>query len=927
MNRTLWRRLGAATAVTVVTAMLVADAVERPPADGADGLAAGTEAVMPSSTAAEHGDTHGEDHAPALPPAPPLTPDDVLDLDLPGPVVGPDAVAALGEQLSLVAARQDVTPAELTEAFQDPTLGVGTDGVLFYVETAAEAAEQLVESDPQVAGALAAPVVPLDQTFALHSKPGSARTVYLDFDGHTVTGTGWNSSHGVPSGFHIGYSLDGSYGSFSEQERRIIQDVWQRVAEDYAAFDVDVTTQDPGLAALTRTSSSDTTWGTRALITDTAGFPTMCGSGCSGVAYVGTANATGVGERYSPAWIKGNLYENTPRAMAHVISHEVGHTFGLQHASTTTSAYYSGHENWGPLMGSPSSRGVSQWTDHTYPGAVRSTIQDGDDVVTLGRHGLAPRGDEAPDSTSGAPAVSGSGSAGYISTRSDRDTWAIGRCSGPVTVQVASPHAEANLDVGLTVLDSSGAVLGSTGQGSGQTAGWPPEPTGMDASLSVTNGGQMWARIDGIGRTNVYSDYGSIGAYVIRVSCAGSTGGSTPPATVQPGLAQVTGRPEVWLVNGSSRHHVPTMAELTIFMSRLGGIRAASASAIEALPQGAPATRLVTDERNKSRWVLQAGGTRHAVDAERATAYGHRDDTAITLKGAQVDAFTPGAAVGDFYLGDGDPRVFLREGTTRRYVTTMGALNAVATNATLVRLPASATSGLTDGPALLQPHTLVRQDGRNDVYLVLGNSGLLHVPSFGLARDAGATVYTVVAGGSLTRNPVTPGSLAPLARCGGTTYLASGGRLRPTSGAETTGLAPVDLPSTACGGLPKAAAVAAPLFVQQPGRPEVFWVEGGRLHHVRTYPLLLVLNGARLLDLVSWSGETTSLVGQGAPLLVPGSFVQFPGDAAVYQGDGRTIRQVTSFAALLRLGGGLVPLIERLPTDYRAFYTVGTPVL
>jgi hypothetical protein len=40
-----------------------------------------------------------------------------------------------------------------------------------------------------------------------------------------------------------------------------IQSIWQRVAEDFAPFDVDVTTEAPALSALTRASSSDTVFG------------------------------------------------------------------------------------------------------------------------------------------------------------------------------------------------------------------------------------------------------------------------------------------------------------------------------------------------------------------------------------------------------------------------------------------------------------------------------------------------------------------------------------------------------------------------------------------------------------------------------------------------------------------------------------------
>ena len=41
-------------------------------------------------------------------------------------------------------------------------------------------------------------------------------------------------------------------GTFSTTEQALIQRIWLRVAEDYAAFDVDITTEANGLGATTR---------------------------------------------------------------------------------------------------------------------------------------------------------------------------------------------------------------------------------------------------------------------------------------------------------------------------------------------------------------------------------------------------------------------------------------------------------------------------------------------------------------------------------------------------------------------------------------------------------------------------------------------------------------------------------------------------
>ena len=51
----------------------------------------------------------------------------------------------------------------------------------------------------------------------------------------------------MPAGNYPAWTLDGDAATFNDAEREAIQTIWQRVAEDYAPFDVDVTTQDPGL--------------------------------------------------------------------------------------------------------------------------------------------------------------------------------------------------------------------------------------------------------------------------------------------------------------------------------------------------------------------------------------------------------------------------------------------------------------------------------------------------------------------------------------------------------------------------------------------------------------------------------------------------------------------------------------------------------
>lgn len=106
----------------------------------------------------------------------------------------------------------------------------------------------------------------LGWTFQLHSSPTSSKVIYLDFDGHTTTGTSWNYSMGA-SFYSPAYDLDGNPGSFNNEELSRIQQIWQRVAADYAPFDVDVTTQAPPTDWLIKSGSADVNFGMRAVIT------------------------------------------------------------------------------------------------------------------------------------------------------------------------------------------------------------------------------------------------------------------------------------------------------------------------------------------------------------------------------------------------------------------------------------------------------------------------------------------------------------------------------------------------------------------------------------------------------------------------------------------------------------------------------------
>src|SRR5262245_23298629 len=72
------------------------------------------------------------------------------------------------------------------------------------------------------------------------SRPGAAATIYLDFDGHTQASWGTFSNITSPV-----FDRDNDLTSFSATELQTINDIWTRVSEDFAPFNVNVTTVEP----------------------------------------------------------------------------------------------------------------------------------------------------------------------------------------------------------------------------------------------------------------------------------------------------------------------------------------------------------------------------------------------------------------------------------------------------------------------------------------------------------------------------------------------------------------------------------------------------------------------------------------------------------------------------------------------------------
>lgn len=107
---------------------------------------------------------------------------------------------------------------------------------------------------PEACSTAAWPQPQLHDAFALHSRPRSAakHTIFLDFRGCTIRDSYWNTATGKPLLQTAPFDLDGDPGSLTDAERRAVIDIWLAVAQDYAAWDVDITTERPPQDALIR---------------------------------------------------------------------------------------------------------------------------------------------------------------------------------------------------------------------------------------------------------------------------------------------------------------------------------------------------------------------------------------------------------------------------------------------------------------------------------------------------------------------------------------------------------------------------------------------------------------------------------------------------------------------------------------------------
>lgn len=357
--------------------------------------------------------------------------------------------------------------------------------------------EGLVNSLAPSATASVTSLYPLSEIPVLNSRPGAKATLYLDFNGHFEPQ--WGGYFNVTS---PAYDTDGDATTFSAAELANIQTIWKYTSEHFAPFNINVTTVEPASfangVALRAVIGGDSKW---------------TGKWIGGVAYGGSFTNFIVNTCYI-----FSLSLGYPSIVAAVVSHESGHSFGLDHQSqwsggSLVQEYYMGpKDGTAPIMGDRSGaiRGPLWW--YGTPSYSATTYQDDFAILSGIQNGFGLNADDYGDTAGTASALAdnagGLSADGIIGTVSDKDYFSFYTSAGTVTVTADSRKFQSLLDPRIEIQDGVGNVRAST--------------SGLGAKVSANlEAGEYFAVVSSSGASlkATANDFGfNIGPYSLSVA-------------------------------------------------------------------------------------------------------------------------------------------------------------------------------------------------------------------------------------------------------------------------------------------------------------------------------------------------------------------------------------------------------------------------
>lgn len=341
--------------------------------------------------------------------------------------------------------------------------------------------------------AILLPSVVTAQVPALNSYPSAAATIYLDFDGATVNAAYWNS----------GNTLQCEAAPLSNTQ---ITEVFNRVAEDYRPFSVNITTE------LAKFEAAPTQQRIRIIVTPTSAWR----PGVGGVSYTGSFTW---GDD-TPGFVFTDRLGSV-KAIAECISHESGHTVGLSHQSryngncqlteTYNTGEGTGETSWAPIMGNSYGRNMTGWNNGPTPYGCNNT-QDNLTIITT-QNGFGYRTDDHGNNNDAGASILNNvvfNAEGVISTTADKDAFQLNMpATGPVHLEVkpfmvgSGYNTGANLDVLVELFNGSQLLRTYS----------PAESMSVLIDTSLV-AGQYYIVVSGDG--NLFTNgYGSLGSYIL----------------------------------------------------------------------------------------------------------------------------------------------------------------------------------------------------------------------------------------------------------------------------------------------------------------------------------------------------------------------------------------------------------------------------
>lgn len=411
-----------------------------------------------------------------------------------GSVTGLAALRMIEDRIDEVAAEYNLSPAELASMLRNGrSVYITPEGRMINVCPVAP------DEGGDAGRSLAGVDIPLNDFLSLNSNPGATKTIYLDFTGHLSQNNSWNHNINFPP-----YNTSGSSADFSDSEKLEIINHWREVVEDFAPYNVNVTTQDPGTAALIKSNSGDQNYGIRCVMTQqTSGF----GDGIGGVAFLNSFDDNIDNPCFG--------FNKGLGAGPMTASHEVGHTLGLSHDGLNGQSYHPGSSGgaptWGPIMGAPFGRSLVQWSNGDYAGST--TTQNDTGIITNGPNGITTFADDHSNSfLSGTVFDASSQATGTLSSRTDIDAHTFSVPAGDINIAVRNIDNGPNVDLKFELYNSGTNALLDI---------FDPTGTADAEKLYALEAGTYTIVVDGTFQTKTNgpaSDYGSFGQYTIDVS-------------------------------------------------------------------------------------------------------------------------------------------------------------------------------------------------------------------------------------------------------------------------------------------------------------------------------------------------------------------------------------------------------------------------